>query len=141
MRAILCRALHCFYHFRQLRVIYRSHSSSSSSSTVPLVYAFIINGVDYCSSFYCGLPKLLLQSLHGVLNVSARFAARQRIHYKELLHYLALYSWHCAYSPPEALNPSFPFSEIVSHPGHSVSEYSLGDAFWKISRKGESVSQ
>src|SRR6218665_2761922 len=41
------------YHLRQLRVVSRSLSSSSTST---LVHAFIANRLDYCSSLYCGLP-------------------------------------------------------------------------------------
>ena|SRR6218665_2537872 len=43
----------CFYQLRQLRVVSRS---LSSSSTATLVHAFILNRLDYCSYLYLGLP-------------------------------------------------------------------------------------
>jgi len=59
----------CFYHLRQLRVVSRS---LSSSSTATLVHAFIINRVCHCSSLYCCLPQVLLQPVHCVLRAAAR---------------------------------------------------------------------
>ena len=52
---------------QQLRVV--SHSLFSSAST--LVYAFIANRLDYCSSLYKGPPKVRLQPLNGVLLAAA----------------------------------------------------------------------
>src|SRR6218665_3026393 len=59
----------CFYHLRQLRVVSRS---LSASSTTTLVHAFIVNRLDHCSSLYCGLPQVRLQPLDGVLRTAAR---------------------------------------------------------------------
>src|SRR6218665_3018134 len=53
----------CFYQLRQLRVVSRS---LSSSSTATLVHAFILNRLDYCSSLCLGLP------LDGVLRAATR---------------------------------------------------------------------
>src|SRR6218665_3935626 len=39
----------CYYHLRQLRVVSRS---LSASSTATLVHAFIVNRLDHCSSVY-----------------------------------------------------------------------------------------
>src|SRR6218665_3425578 len=59
----------CFYHLRQLRVVSRS---LSASSTATLVQAFIVNRLDHCSSLNCGLPQVRLQPLDGVLRSAAR---------------------------------------------------------------------
>src|SRR6218665_3548392 len=59
----------CFYQLRQLRVVSRS---LSSSSTATLVYAFILNRLDYCSSLFLGLPYVRLRPLDGVLGAAAR---------------------------------------------------------------------
>src|SRR6218665_956545 len=59
----------CFYHLRQLRVVSRS---LSVSSTATLVHAFIVNRLDHCSSLYCGLPQVRMQPLDGVLMAAAR---------------------------------------------------------------------
>src|SRR6218665_1470227 len=90
----------CFYHLRQLRVVSRS---LSASSTATLVHAFIVNRLDHCSSLYCVLPQVRLQPLDGVLRATARMIGgvpkfghisefmrdtlrwlpvRQRIHYR-----------------------------------------------------------
>src|SRR6218665_1203612 len=48
----------CYYNLRCLRPFHRSvfysHSSSVFSTTV---HAFFCNCLDYCNSFYSGLPK------------------------------------------------------------------------------------
>ena len=60
----------CFYQLRQLRVVSRS---LSSSSTATLVNAFILNRLDYfCSSLCLGLPYVRLRPLGGVLRGAAR---------------------------------------------------------------------
>src|SRR6218665_3894194 len=59
----------CFNHLRQLRVVSRS---LSASSTCTLVHAFKVNRLDNCSSLYCGLPQVRLQPLDGVLRAAAR---------------------------------------------------------------------
>ena len=38
----------------------------------PIVYAFIVNRLDLCSSLYCGLPQVQLQPLDGILRAAAR---------------------------------------------------------------------
>ena len=98
----------CFYHLRQLRVVSRS---LSGSSTATLVHAFIVNRLDHCSSLNCGLPQVRLQPLDGVLRTAARMiggvpkfghisefmrvtlrwlSVRQRIHYR-----LSTIVWWC----------------------------------------------
>src|SRR6218665_252863 len=63
----------CFYHLRQLRVVSRS---LSASSTAILVHAFIVNRLDHCSYLYCGRGRsntqVRLQPLDGVLRTAAR---------------------------------------------------------------------
>src|SRR6218665_293814 len=69
LSAITTLTRSCFDHLRQLQVVFRS---LSSSSTATLVHAFIVNRVDHCSSLYCGLPEVRLQPLNGVLRAAAR---------------------------------------------------------------------
>src|SRR6218665_2357654 len=99
---------YCYYHLRQLRVVSRSLSSSSTST---LVHASIANRLDYCSSLYCGLSQVRLQLLNGVLRAAARMIGGvprfghitdymrdvlywlpvpQRIHYR-----ISSIVWHC----------------------------------------------
>src|SRR6218665_3251074 len=60
----------CFYHLRQLRVVSRS---LSTSSTATLVHAFIVNCVGHCSSLYCVLPQVdCSPGVDGVLTAAAR---------------------------------------------------------------------
>src|SRR6218665_616 len=98
----------CFYHLRQLGVVSRS---LSASSTATLVHAFIVNRLDHCFSLYCGLPQVKLQPLDGVLRAAGRMIGdvpkfghirefmrdtirwlpvRQRIHYR-----LSTIVWRC----------------------------------------------
>src|SRR6218665_3304955 len=58
-----------FYHLHQLWIV--SHSLSSTS-TAPLVHAFIVNRADPCSSPYYGLLQVRLQPLDGVLSTAVR---------------------------------------------------------------------
>ena len=111
----------CFYHLRQLRVVSRS---LSASSTATLVHAFIVNRLDHCSSLYCGLPQVRLQLIVGVLiggyyrmiggvpkfghisefmrDTLRWLPVRQRIHYS-----LALCPWHCTYLLSGTFYPDF----------------------------------
>src|SRR6218665_2343960 len=100
----------CFYHLRQLRVVSRS---LSASSTAILVHAFIVNCLDHCSSLYCGLPQVLLQPLDGILRTAAKMIGGvpkfghisefmrdtlhwQRIHFRQRIHYrLSTIVWRC----------------------------------------------
>src|SRR6218665_225934 len=59
----------CFYQLRQLRVVSRS---LSSSSTVSLVHAFTLNRLDCCSSLCLGLPYVRLRPLDGVPRAAVR---------------------------------------------------------------------
>src|SRR6218665_2551297 len=106
----------CFYQLRQLRVVSRS---LSSSSTATLVHAFILNRLDYCFSLCIGLPYVRLRPLDGVLRAAARLIGgvtklghigefmrdtlhwlpvRQRILCRVPIVYncLALYPWRCS---------------------------------------------
>src|SRR6218665_1614523 len=58
-----------FYHLHQLWIVSRS---LSSTSTAPLVHAFIVNRADHCSSPYYGLPQVRLQPVDGVLRKADR---------------------------------------------------------------------
>src|SRR6218665_1733254 len=68
-RHITVQTRSCLYHLRQLRVVSRSLSASSTATSV---HAFIVNRLDHCSSLYCGLPQVRLQPIDGVLRAAAR---------------------------------------------------------------------
>src|SRR6218665_262565 len=59
----------CFYQLRQLRTVTRSLTPSATST---LVHAFVANRLDYCCSFYAGLPACRLGSFDRVLSSAAR---------------------------------------------------------------------
>src|SRR6218665_2076398 len=71
----------------------------------------IANRLDYCSSFYCGLPQVRLQPLNGVLRAAARTIGgvsrfdhitdymREVLHWlpvQQHIHYrISSIAWHC----------------------------------------------
>lgn len=98
----------CFYQLRQLRVVSRS---LSSSSTATLVHAFILNRLDYCSSLCLGLPYVRLRPLDGVLRAAARLIGgvpkfghigefmRDTLHWlpvrQRILYRVSTIAWRC----------------------------------------------
>src|SRR6218665_2055212 len=64
----LCRA--CYYQLRQLRTVSRSLTSTAAAN---LVHSFVTSRLDYCSSFYIGLPAT---RLNCVLRSAARVIGR-----------------------------------------------------------------
>src|SRR6218665_2039992 len=98
----------CFYQLRQLRVVSRS---LSSSSTATLVHAFILNRLDYCSSLCLGLPYVRLRPLDGVLRAATRLIGgvpkfgqigefmRDTLHWlpvrQRILHRVSTIAWRC----------------------------------------------
>ena len=76
---------------------------TATSQNIYMYRSFIVNCLDHCSSLYCGLPRVRLQTLYGVLRAAARMIGgvskfghisefmrdtlrwlpvRQRIHYR-----------------------------------------------------------
>jgi|SRR6218665_2661404 len=65
-----------YFHFRRLRAIRRSVSSSIFAT---LIHAFICSQIDYCNSLLIGLPKVRLTPIQLVLNTAARLITPLRL--------------------------------------------------------------
>ena len=58
-----------FYHLRNIARV-RKHLSFESNQV--LIHAFVTSKLDYCNSFYHGLPDFLIKKLQYVQNSAAR---------------------------------------------------------------------
>src|SRR6218665_1536125 len=80
-RHITVQTRSCLYHLRQLRVVSRFLSASSTATSV---HGFIVNRLEHCSSLYCGLPQVRLQPLDGLLRAAARMIGGVELVYSAL---------------------------------------------------------
>ena len=57
------------YHIRRLKKL---RSILGLEITANLVYAFVLNKLDYCNTVFAGLPAFIIAPLQRVQNVAAR---------------------------------------------------------------------
>jgi len=76
----------CFYHLRQLRVVWKSLTVEAAKT---MVHSFVVARCDYYNSDYYGASAVHIRPLQNVLNAAARLVLRKgTTDLRDVLHWL-----------------------------------------------------